>query len=345
MANAPYNVVRPPTFYGRDNEDCHSHWLKFQDYIEEINVDENAKIGKFKITLHGDSRMWFEDNKASFTTLALLKTAFLANYSLELSQSEWIAQFRALKLKAGESMPAYRKRVKLVAQKAKITNNVMIVSQFVGGLPDALQPHVCGSSSDNLDVVFHAAQAVNAVLPASATAGTAAAAPTAYMHQARPTPQTVDPKMDQITDDLGHFHMSKKSFSPNRGRSHSRDRDYGHYSGRSGSGDRRYRRSTSRGRESYSRPRQSTSRGRDYSAGRPRYRDDSRDPYNRRRYRSPSPHHRRYPSNDCKNVSFDKSSRFLPCDYCKENHSYQQCPYLRKALKAGKYSIEDTNHF
>ena len=128
MANAPYNVVHLPTFYGRDNEDCHSHWLKFQDYIEETNVDENGKVDKFKITLHGDSRMWYEEKKASFITLALLKTAFLANYSLELSQSEWIAQFRALKLKAGESMPAYRKRVKLVAQKAKITNNMMIVS-------------------------------------------------------------------------------------------------------------------------------------------------------------------------------------------------------------------------
>ena len=103
-----YNLVKPPSFFGKPDEDCKAHWLKFQDYYEEVNVPEDQRIAKFRITLYGVARTWYELNKATFIDLATLENAFLAEYLTQPSRAELLKIFNKLQMGPGETLVAFR---------------------------------------------------------------------------------------------------------------------------------------------------------------------------------------------------------------------------------------------
>ena len=110
MANNVVIPMRPPRFSGTKDEDAILRWIAFLDYVEENNVDPNAKVSKFRITLSGEPRQWYEDNKASLNTQDLLGKGFKAEYGLQTTQSEYADQLQNMRMLPGETLPAYKKK-------------------------------------------------------------------------------------------------------------------------------------------------------------------------------------------------------------------------------------------
>lgn len=308
-----YHGNRAPSFSGKETEDCKVHWLKFLDYLEDINCTEDKKIDKFKVSLNGDAREWYELNKASFDSLVNLEQLFKAAYQTEPSRSELLKQFHHLKLAPSETLVAYKNRLNKIALKAKITDQEMVTSQFIEGLPDSLKVHVSARRDATLEEVLKTAQAV--------MAATTVATPPQAMIMA---------ETEKLTTQLDHLHVSRDTYrpstrqyrprTPSRSRNGPNDRPYNDRS-------RRPSRSTSRDRH-YSRSDRSSSNGRSSGSW---SRDDSRNRRQGRRYPTPGRNNSQSPRRGGK-VSFEG----MECWYCGGQHEFATCHLLKKALKNGK---------
>jgi hypothetical protein len=325
-----YNVhlanTKPPFFYGKETEDCNVHWLKFIDYVEEVQLPEDRIVSKFRITLHGDARQWYEVHKADFTDANVLEQRFKEAYRTEISRSELLKQFHRIKLGPSETLVSFKNRLKHLALKAEIRDEEMIRSQFIEGLPDNLKIHVTGRRDTSLEDVLKTAQAVMAVTTPAATAQTIYVAQSdsckpsnTYEAYAGHT------EADMLASQMSHFHVSRPS---GRSPAHSPSRSRQRYDQRNSEKSSYHRRSPSR---SVSRDRdyERNSRGWDSSQNRGNNRSD--------RYPTPGRYGSKSPHRDNKRVAFD-NQQSLECWYCQGGHMYAECPHLRKALQNGKYS-------
>lgn len=334
----PVNVVvnssRPPQFSGRDNEDCDVHWLKFIDYCEDASIADGQKISKFKVTLSSDARQWYEDNKDSFTSIPILKNAFIAAFSQAQSRSELLQQFQSLALGPSETLQSFKKRVKHIASKAKITDQEMVTLQFIKGLPATIQGMVYARRDATLDEAFQTAQAVHSHIP------TASQTMLAYQPAATPPFSLYPPPLDKVThpyndvaEQFQQLYVTRRNnTSPARGRQWSPQRRDSRDRYRSGDFP-RARRSPSDSRRGYKDD---------------RYRSNSRD--GRRPSRSPSrgresmhrPPTPRRASGD-RQVSFSDRPRSqspspMVCLFCQQKgHKYAQCYKLRQMLQNGSF--------
>ena len=318
MANNVVISMRPPKFSGTKDDDAISHWLAFLDYVEENNIDNNAKVSKFRITLSGEPRQWFEDNKETLNTLDLLEKGFKAEYGPQTTQSQYADQLQNMKMLPEETLPAYKKRVARIATKAGLQAHTGLqISAFLKGLPASIQDHVRSKRDDSLDEVLKTAQAMMVTIPSS----TEVTAPAVYAVQATPSRRQVsNSDVDNLANNVQRMMYNERQPRP-RNRSTSRDR----------------------------RPRsQSYSQSRSRSRGRRYNRDQTprKYPYNPK-YNQKDRSQDRYRSHGSKDrkVSFRSKSRSPspgPCYYCsKHGHTADFCKVLKKHLREGKLKSKD----
>ncbi len=132
-----------------------SHWLQFQDYCTEQNIAAADIVNKFKITLAGDARLWF-DNK-QFIKEEDLKRWFIKHFSGVHSREGTVAAFHGCKYIPGETMEAYLTRLSGFAERLGY-NNDLIADQFREGLPYDLQVQVTMQRCNTLEELTKTAQ-------------------------------------------------------------------------------------------------------------------------------------------------------------------------------------------
>lgn len=325
--------VRPPLFSGQEHEDCEVHWLKFLDFVDDSRIPQDQQVQKFRTTLNNDARQWYHLNQASFTDLVALKTAFTTTYAKHINRSDLLKQFNSVSLGPSESLLTYKNRVQKLALQAKITDDEMVVMQFIEGLPASVKGIVRARRDNTLEEALKTAQAVytdsiqtpHTALPVQAV-----------------TKQQLD---EEIAAQVKALYIAN-NYGGTPSHSHRQSRDYAR------SRSDRVNRSQSRDRQSRSNSRNRFNRfptpGR-YSPARDRRYSPARD----RRY-SPARDRRYSPARDSRSPGRDKkvsfsanqrgaSPRPLTCYYCGEDHIYADCPALRKDLRDGK--VKSTSHF
>ena len=304
--------VRSPTFDGVTKHDADIHWLLFTDFLTEAKVAEENKISKFRITLIGEPRMWFETNKDSFTSLDVLEAKFKAEFSPVTTRAEYLKQFQQLTIQPSETLIMFKKRLIKIAIKAKIQQDEeLITTQFVAGLPASIRNHVRARRDANIDDAFKTAQAVLVDTPT-----TEVSTSYAITNESNPiSGLTAQMQRLMYANDKGS--RSERTRSTSRSKYNSRqDRD---------------NRSASRSRQGRSERReQSRSSSRSHSRGRPYRRDQT--PRGRKSSRD-------------KAVSFRSKSRSrspVRCFYCnKSGHIFGNCRLLLKHLQEGKIKPEN----
>lgn len=306
MAQDPVQVTisnnRPPIFHGKDNENCDVHWLLFEDYYTENNIPAAQRVRKFRITLKDDARDWYQKNEALFPDLDALKTQFTTAFGRHVSRAELLKQFHSLTLNAGETLPSYGKRVKDLARQAQLTDEELIINQFVEGLPASIKGMVRARRDTTLHDALLTAQAVHMEAPSAAGA-------TAFAMQ--PSAQSI---AEALASQMQTLYLannaSARSRSRERGRSQDKNRFYDSY-------DRK--RSTS-GNSS-----------RSPSWGRNQY---QRKPTPRRH--SPNDTRRKVSFG-----TKSRSQSPVSCYFCKGAHRYADCRELRKALQNGSFQNQN----
>jgi len=312
------NSMRPPKFDGVHDKDANIHWLLFTDYIAEANIAEAQRVNKFRITLTGEPRQWFEDNKASFTTFDQLEQLFKAEYGPQVSRAGYIKQLQNITMLPNETVIDFKKRVFRTACKASLQDDgEMVITAFVGGLPQNIRDHVRSKRDANLDEALKTAQALMLDVPQVAPEATAYSV--RDMTKRSDKCKITDLDMDVLTGKVQQlmYNDRKQGQHPiSRNRSDSRGRGYQkpYYDRRmSGSNSR----SNSRGRQER--------RGRDPTPRRER-RNDSNGSQNRK-------------------VAFKSKSRSPSpgaCYYCGKNgHIADSCRVLRKHLREGKIKMQN----
>ena len=314
------NSMKTPIFDGVGRNSAKIHWLLFEDYLTETEVDDALKIAKFRITLSGDPREWYEDNKASFTSIAILKTLFLNEYSPEESRAEYLRQLQTIKMGDKENLLDYKKRVFRTAVKAKLKDDAdLITTQFVAGLPDSIRNHVRSRRDESLDDAYKTAQAVMVEKPTVVTPDSLLVAQRDRKYDLLSTGSDIDALADRV---------HKLMYVGDRGRQTSNSRSRPYDGGRYRSQSRSASRSHSRGRHDRRGRDQTPRRGRDQTPRRDR--NTSKGSKDRRvsfrgKSRSPSPG---------------------PCYYCGQHgHLADSCHLLKKHLREGRVTVQKDQNF
>lgn len=336
-----------PKFKGLPTEKANMHWLLFNDYCEELEVPEDQKIRKFKLTLVDNAREWYQVNEDSFITLDTLKTSFLQAFGPSQNRTDLLRQFAAAKMSPAETVTMFNNRLSSLAHEAKITDQEMILSQFISGLPESIQQSVRVKRDATITEALKtaiAAQPPTTAMPHS----------TAFSLQKRSTnnisAQTNRKSShDALADEMQQVYISRRSpsQSPTRGRDSRPDHHFRDAS-RSHSRGRPYR-PHSKSRSAYRS--NSRNRGSDYESpvrrryDRP-YRPESRSA--ERRHQSPGPRNRRTSPGPNKRVQFDAKSRRSAsrspgvCNYCaKRGHYWENCRLFRDAMRQGRIKHEN----
>lgn len=308
---------RVPIFSGKDTENCDLHWLLFQDYVTENNIANDQQVAKFRITLNSEAREWYELHKAELVNAATLERLFKAAFAQQISRSQLLKQFNTMSLNPGETIPAYSKRLKTLATKAKINDTEMLVSQFVEGLPESIRPMVKARRDETLEDATLTAQAVHSDAPPIPTGATAFS-----------MKKTDDAELSElITQQMKALFVANRPYqrsdSRDRGRDHGRDR------GRD------------RGRPNYQSSRYPNNNRRSVSRDSSRSQSRGRDRYERRPTpRRQSSGERRVSFND-RAASKSRSPSPISCYFCKKGHRYSECSQLRRALRDGKIHTQN----
>lgn len=311
------NNTKPPYYDGDKSKDANVHWLKFQDYIEEANIPEDLRVSKFRLTLQGEPRQWYEDNKDSFADLNTLERLFKAEFTDSATHAEYWRQLQTIKMQPNESVVEYKKRVFRTAVKANMKDDKeIVVSCFISGLPENIRSHVRSKCDTSLDDALKTARTVLIDTPASQ----ATAAPTVFSVQ-----QDKHSAMNDLTKQVSHFRLTD---SQPRNRSSSRNRFHS-----------KYDRSSSRsryGQRFLPNRHVSRSNSRSHSRGR-----------NQRRGRDATPLRQRRDTSGSKDrgVTFRSKSRSPSpgtCYYCnKPGHTSDFCRVLKKHLRQGKIKMQN----
>lgn len=147
--------------------DVYSHWLAFTDYLEECGIANEDQVKKFRLTLVGVPRQWYEENKESFTSLDVLHNAFSARFGKLIPRTEYLTQFMSISLKQHEDLSAYLNRVSMLASQAKITDKELIMLRFIDGLPAHVRGAVKAKRDSDLQGCMLTAQALLAEIKPS----------------------------------------------------------------------------------------------------------------------------------------------------------------------------------
>ena len=316
---------KPPSFYGKENEDCEAHWLKFEDFCEDANIQAANKITRFRSTLYADARNWYEVNKESFDTLDNLKKSFFDSYKPEIAEGDLTRKFYSISMESGESLFTYKNRVQLAAQKAKIESQVTMAAQFAAGLPDAIKSTVQAHCHATLSAAYKSASAIyKAPVANNAMAMPIMADDSHLNRQMGQLYVTRHPSRDRQPRNT--FKNTRPVQNPNK--SERTDRySYGDdYASRRNSQERQ----GSRERP----PSRSPSRGRSTSRG--------RDTYRRRRPTPGKFSRERQVSFEAQGRKPSRSPSAERCFFCKaRGHLYADCRKLRAALKSGDLAPQD----
>ena len=305
-----------PVFFGREKDDADLHWLLFEDWLEDNNVPENQAVTKFRSTLNGDARLWYKQNKATFTDLATLEQKFKQNFCPPISRPNMILELSQFRLEQNETVLSYMNRIRKHVLKGNIDDQEMVTTYFVEGLPDSIKDIVRGHGKKTLEEAFAVANSLSvgrsAPKPATTTASTSQAqeslcAPMQSLHMTR----------SESRDRRNSYSQPRDGYSPHRNR----------------------RRSTSRQRQEYRRPHDRYDRpysphhrgrrmSRDRNNGPRSYSQSSWESHSRSgsrgRFRPPTPG-RRTPDRQ-KHVDFDDAPK---CDNCRK--------LKKKHYKSGAY--------
>lgn len=341
--------LKTPKFKGLPSEKARMHWLLFTDYLEELDItDEAQKIRKFKLTLTDNAREWYDIHKASFTNLATLEKLFVQAYGPPEDRTELLRQFSQAKMSPAETVTAFKNRLSSLAHNAKITDQVMVLSQFVNGLPESIQQAVRVKRDGTLEEAHLTALAAQPPTQAVPTIAQSAAV-YAIQHSQGSQQQKTSTNDMAIASEMEQLYIAKRdsSFSPQRGRRDTRYTNANRY--------RDHSRSVSRGRNNYRSQSQEKANSRYWSkspdrsayqapardrqggSGRFRLRSNSRDrqspaPYDRRG--SPAPKRVQFKSNgDSRTASPSPGA----CHYCgKRGHYWENCMLFREAMRQGR---------
>ena len=146
----------PSKFNGDKNQNPRSHFLSYNDYLQIHNIrDVDIQIARFKHTLSGPARVWFENK--DFDDLDDLKNRFTQYFSGVHSREANARQFRTLVYKTGENLEEYLTRIRTSANQLGYDDN-LIRDQFVAGLPHTVQTRLSMSGRNNLQELVDMAQ-------------------------------------------------------------------------------------------------------------------------------------------------------------------------------------------
>ena len=146
----------PSKFNGDKNQNPRSHFLSYNDYLQIHNIrDGDMQIARFKHTLSGPARVWFENK--DFDDLDDLKNRFTRYFSGVHSREANARQFRTLVYKTGENVEEYLTRIRTSANQLGYDDN-LIRDQFVAGLPHTVQIQLSMSGRNDLQELVDMAQ-------------------------------------------------------------------------------------------------------------------------------------------------------------------------------------------
>lgn len=348
----------PPKFNAEPTESASQHWLAFEDYVAEHELDEATTIKRFRLTLGKDARWWYEANKAQFQTVVALRSAFKERYSKQTPRSEHVRAFRAISLRPGEKLAAFRNRLDIAAGKANVKDEEDILIQFIEAMPAHMRPHLRAQGHKTLQAAMGMAQAyltddshtqttpqvmtmaenfvtredfqlvqeqlramsIDNRLRNEDRSADQTRSKSPYRGRAPPSPSR-DPRRWRDQRQRSNSRDSRGYWAEERRRSASRDRANGNYP----------RASRERSQERYFRPAERFSRSterwnrseREFNRDQPYRRWDSRD----RRSQSREPRDQRpqrgpSPAPQTRRVSFQNDG----CHYCKDkSHNWRQC--------------------
>ena len=145
----------PKRFSGEGTQSPLAHWLQFADYLQIHAVPAPQQVNRFKLTLSGDARLWFEGK--AFNDLNALKNSFIEHFSGYHSREGSLAAFRSIKWKHGEAMETYLGRLRPLAERLGYDND-QIRDQFIEGLPHDVKVSVVMARCGDLNTLVETAQ-------------------------------------------------------------------------------------------------------------------------------------------------------------------------------------------
>ena len=74
-------IGKKPEFSGKPEEDAESHLLSTRDWIEVHNFPEGEKVRRFRVTLTGEARLWYESLTTIDNDWPALQNKFRWQYS------------------------------------------------------------------------------------------------------------------------------------------------------------------------------------------------------------------------------------------------------------------------
>ena len=153
------------TFSGEEGEDAVAHYLKFEDHMKELieaagprsnMADDVVKIRKFKKTLSGKARKWF-DRIITPATIAALKKTFLDKYSKDPTRTEDLMTMSQNKMKPNETVQQFGERISESMARLECCNE-MIKDFFLLGLPHETAMWVRTKDPETFELAFEAAK-------------------------------------------------------------------------------------------------------------------------------------------------------------------------------------------
>lgn len=158
MANA--NLPRlhdlfPKLFSGDSGCDPHAHWLKWMDYCQKHNLNDQQKMAEFQMTLDFGARTWIAEKR--FNAVNALRDAFISYFSGYSSREATLEAFRSCQWDGVESVDVYAGRLRRLGAQLNM-NADLLKDQFLQGLPFECKQSVVMSGVNNLDDYVHLAQ-------------------------------------------------------------------------------------------------------------------------------------------------------------------------------------------
>ena len=74
-------MSQKPEFPGKSEEDAESHLLSTRDWMEAHNFPEGEKVRRFRVTLIGEARLWYESLAPLDNDWPTLQNKFRWQYS------------------------------------------------------------------------------------------------------------------------------------------------------------------------------------------------------------------------------------------------------------------------
>ena len=131
-----------PTFSGAKGEDATAHLLKFDDHLNDLMIlaapnaainFARAQVEKFKRTLTGKARKWF-DHIPLPNNIPQLRIAFMDKYGKDPTRTEDLMSMSQGQMRSGETVEAFGERISEAMVRLQCAPE-MIRDFFLMGLP------------------------------------------------------------------------------------------------------------------------------------------------------------------------------------------------------------------